>query len=231
MKKIIYILLIAILFGSCSIFKKSSKHKDTTKQTTKTETTTTTKTNQTAKAETTTTDKTKTKETTKTKKTIPYNTCSFKCKTTFKGIGVNVNVRTTYDSIFWLSASSLGIEAVRAKCTKDSIYLIDKINKECKQWSYTTASMIIGLPLSFDFIQNMFTDTTLVQSYNTAKFKGTMVKKLIKVNKISLPEEIIINGQLNGKQQKYTLKLKDYKLNSSLGYPFDIPKGMKVKKY
>ncbi len=217
MKRIIYILLIALLFGSCSIFKKSTKHTDTTKSIT-----------------TTTTD-TKTKKTTKnatpSKQETLYNTCSFKCKTTFKGIAVNINVRTKYDSIFWLSASSLGIEAIRAKCTKDSIYLIDKLNNEYKQWSYNTASTIIGLPLSYEFIENMFTDTTLIQTYNTIKFKGTVVKNLTNIDKISLPKEIIIDGQLNGKQQKYTLKIRDYKFNLPLNYPFDIPKGVKMKKY
>lgn len=222
--KLVYTLLIVIIFASCSIFKKSPKVKISMQDRKQTENV----------------DTLLTKKTTDNPTRIisvptienqikksPYKTCLFKCKTSFKGMPINISVRTTYDSLFWFSALSMGIEVFRAKCNKDSIYLLDKFNREYIQWSYAKASMIVGLPLSFDFVQELFTDSILVKSYNTAKFNGTIVKKLQKVNNISLPILININGKLNNKDQHINIIIKDHNLNPKNSYPFDIPKGFK----
>ncbi len=210
MKKYIFLLTIIALMSSCSVFKKSSSNKKSTK------------TEQTAKTHQ------ANKETPK--KIAPYSTCTFKAKTNFKGMPVTATIRTTFDSIFWVSGSSLGIEALRVKATRDSIYAIDKLNKRNIQYSYARASSALGIPLSFDFIQDLFTDTTLVKSYNTTQFKGTIVKKLTEIDGISLPEEVIIDGNIRGSNQKIKLTINNYRLNVKNEYPFDFIKGFKGKK-
>ena len=220
MKKVIYLLLIMLFVSSCSVFKKSSKKKNKTKDNKQTEQVTDKKDNR----------RDNTVQVTPQAKKAPYKTCSFKCKTSFKGMPVSVTVRTSYDSLFWFSASSLGFEAMRVKADKDSIYMIDKINKENVQWTYSRASVYAGLPLSFDFIEDLFTDTVLVKSYNTAKFSGTVVKKLTRVEGISLPEQVNIDGTIKGQQQKITLTISNYKLNGKNDYPFEFQKGYKTVK-
>lgn len=220
MKKLIYISLLLVLVSSCSVFKKTSKKKNKIKDNKQTEQVVT---RRDGKGNT-------TVSVTPVKKQAPYKTCSFKCKTSFKGMPVSVSARTTYDSIFWLSASSLGFEAIRVKATEDSVYMIDKLNKENVQWTYVRASVFAGLPLSFDFIQDLFTDTTLVKSYNTAKFSGTIVKKLTNVDGITLPEQVNIDGKIKGQQQKITINISNYKLNGKNEYPFDFVKGYKTVK-
>ena len=217
MKKAVYILLIAVLMSGCSVFKKSSKKKDKVKSDKQTEIT--------AKNNKNTSNGNTIQSVTK--KKPPYNTYSFKVKTSFKGMPVSAVVRTSYDSIFWVSASSMGFEAMRVKAMKDSVYMIDKLNRENVRWSYQRASVYAGLPLTFDFIQELFTDTVLVKSYNTAKFNGTVVKKLTSIDGVSLPEEINIDGQIKGKQQKIKLTVNGYKLNGKNEYPFEYVKGYK----
>ena len=217
-KKIIYLLLIVALTASCSVFKKSSKKKKSAP----------------VQTQTTITKPEKSKDTVTVsipaKKIAPYKSCSFKCKTTFKSMPVTLNVRTTYDSIFWISASSFGIEAIRVKCDRDSLLMTDKLNKENVHWTYQRAAVYAGLPLTFDFIQDLFTDTTLVKSYNTAKFSGTVVKKLTTVQGVRLPEQVNIDGKIKGSQQKIQLSLSNYKLNAKNGYPFEFVKGYKTVK-
>ena len=190
MKKFSYLLILVFLCYSCSVFKKQTTKKTDTKKH---------NTESIIKQNGNYSEYNGINGQSITEKNKPYQTCSFQCKTSFKGLPVNMTVRTAYDSIFWVSVSSMGMEAMRIKATEDSVYMLDKINKENVQWSYERAATFAGLPLSFDFIQDLFTDTTLVKSYNSAKFNGTIVKKLTKIDGISLPEEINIEGKINGK--------------------------------
>lgn len=212
-KRFIFFILIAVLFTSCSIFKKSTKKK-----------TNTTKPN---------TEVVAPKHTDKKpveKKKQPYKTCSFKIKTNFKGMPVTITARTQYDSVFWFSASSIGMEAMRVLCTTDSVFMIDKLNKENVHWTYTRASVYTGLPLSFSFIQDLFCDTTLVKSYTTAKFSGTVVKKNQTIQGVTVPEQVYIDGTIKGKKQKISLRMSAYKFNENVVFPFDFPKGYKYVK-
>ncbi len=215
MKRLLYILLIITLFGSCSLFKKTTKKNKSEENTTEQV--------DTSKQDNKNRDRSKEIA----KNTPIYNTCSFKCKTSYMGMPVSISVRTTYDSIFWLSATSMGFEAMRIKATRDSIYMIDKLNKENVQWNYNRASVYVGLPLSFEFIQELFIDTTLVKSYNTARFNGTIVKTLAKIDDISFPEQIVIDGKIKGKEQKIKLTITNYKIDVKNEYPFEFPTNYK----
>ncbi|MBR1626782.1 MAG: DUF4292 domain-containing protein [Bacteroidales bacterium] len=222
MKKLSCLLILVILCCSCSVFKKqTTKKTDKNKQ----DTENIIRQNDNNAFEYDGLIKTNVAE-----KFKPYQTCSFQCKTSFKGFPINMSVRTTYDSIFWFSASSMGVEAVRIKATEDSVYMLDKINKENVQWTYERAAMFAGLPLSFDFIQDLFTDTTLVKSYNTPKFNGTIVKKFTRIDGISLPEEINIDGKINGKNEKVKISVQKYKINGKNEYPFEFKDGYKYIK-
>ena len=202
-------MIIFLFFSGCSSIKKISKNNKNTEQTVKN------------------------KESykpyiQKPQKNKPYNTCSFKCNTTFKSMPVTITVRTTYDSIFWASAVSLGIEAARGKCLRDSIYLINKLEKEYMQYSYPKMQVYSGLPIDFNFIQDLFSDTTTLKSYSTAKFSGKIIKKNITVDGKIVPKEVYVDGKINGKKQKITLKMSAYNFDLENQYPFEVPKNYKI---
>lgn len=203
MKKIIYLLVIIFLLCSCSSSKQASKKK---------------RSSPTLLSEQTTENK------------QPYQSCAFKCKTSYKSIPVTITVRSTYDSIFWLSASSMGMEVVRAKCLKDSVYIINKLEKVYMQYSYSKLQVYLGMPIDYNFIEQLFLDTMLVKSYKTPLFDATITKKLTSIDNITVPQEVNLVGTIKRQHQNISLKLSSYKFNLSNQYPFDKPKGYKVKK-
>lgn len=102
------------------------------------------------------------------KQPIDYDYCSARIKATASTPEnrqtVTVNTRIKMDSIIWMSFSKFGIEGAKALITPDSIYLIDRLNKEytIKHISFietmmghnvdftTLQSLIVGKPIYFE---------------------------------------------------------------------------------
>lgn len=163
-------------------------------------------------------------------KVKPFNTYTSKISGSYKSLPFSGTVRMVYDSIIWVSVTEMGVEAVRAKFTKDSMFMIDKINKEFVAIPYSRASSFIGIPVNFQFAQNLFVDTTQMQKLSGKNLAGTITKKNMKIdNKIFLPIEIELNALLGTKEQKVKLKVKNHKLNTTLEFPFERPSNYKVR--
>lgn len=92
--------------------------------------------------------------------TISFKTFSGKVDVDFddgKGNGRSVSAKLVMkkDEAIWLSAGLLGFEGVRALITKDSVKILNKLQKE-----YTAASLSylrekIGLPVDFSTLQDL----------------------------------------------------------------------------
>ncbi len=209
MRKIIYILIV-LMFASCSLFKKSEKKPvELSSSTVST--------------------KTATPSTTPLQRIKPFETFACKVSGSYKGIPISATVRIAYDSIVWVSASSLGIEGVRALCLTDSMFAINKMEKEYIACSYDRASKFVGIPLSFDFVQSLFLDTVRKATFNSPNFSSTVKKELTKVEKYSFPSTIEVNAIFNNQKQNIKLKVKNHKINIKNDYPFSQPKDYKVR--
>jgi len=91
-----------------------------------------------------------------------------------KKYDVNANVRMLKDSAIWVSANAvLGIEAFRALITKDSVKILDKLNKTYTARSVDYLQEVTSLPLNLTNLQQLlignavFLDSNIV-SYNRA---------------------------------------------------------------
>lgn len=65
----------------------------------------------------------------------------------------NVSIRVQKDSLIWLSISKLGIEGARVLIARDSVRILDKINRQYAVADYGTISQQFRFPLSFDLLQ------------------------------------------------------------------------------
>lgn len=66
------------------------------------------------------------------------------------------NLRIEKDSIIWISFSpGLGIEAVRVLITRDTIAILDKINKTYTEMNFRDLSEKFDFDLSFDLVQSV----------------------------------------------------------------------------
>ncbi|MGV3657063.1 MAG: DUF4292 domain-containing protein [Chitinophagaceae bacterium] len=91
-----------------------------------------------------------------------------------KRYDVNASIRMLKDSAIWVSANAvLGIEAFRALITKDSVKILDKLNKTYTARSVDYLQEVTSLPLNLATLQNLilgnpvFFDSNIV-SYSQA---------------------------------------------------------------
>lgn len=127
---------------------------------------------------------------------INYHTFTGKINVDYRGsdgksYNVNANVRMYKDSAIWISANAiLGIEAMRVLITKDSVKLLDKLNKTYTARSVSYLQDVTSLPLNLHILQDLiignpvFLDSNIV-SYSagnniiTMLSIGTYFKNLI----------------------------------------------------
>lgn len=110
--------------------------------------------------------------------TIDFETFSAKINTDYEGsdgkkYDVNVFVRMKKDSIIWVSVNgALGIEGMRVLIDKDSVYTLNKLDKEYQVRSIAYLQEVAGLPLDLPAVQQLiignpvFLDSNIV-SYST----------------------------------------------------------------
>lgn len=70
-----------------------------------------------------------------------------------QSIAANVNIIWKRDSAIWLNVKKLGIEAARALITRDSVYLINRLERYYSIKSIATLQREYGLPGGFDALQ------------------------------------------------------------------------------
>ncbi|HVG17064.1 MAG TPA: DUF4292 domain-containing protein [Chitinophagaceae bacterium] len=98
-----------------------------------------------------------------------------------KHYDVNGTLRIYKDSTIWISVNAvLGIEAMRLLITKDSIFLLDKLNKTYSARSIDYLQEVTALPLTLLTLQDLlvgnpvFVDSNLV-SYSTSNKTTTIL--------------------------------------------------------
>jgi hypothetical protein len=97
-----------------------------------------------------------------------------------KNYNVNANLRMVRDSAIWVSVNAvLGIEAMRVLVTKDSVFLLDKLNKTYLARSVDYLQEVTALPLNLSTLQDLlvgnpvFLDSNIV-SYASANDNNTV---------------------------------------------------------
>ncbi len=107
---------------------------------------------------------------------IQYTTFNSKVNIDYKGgdgkkYDVNANIRMYKDSAIWITANAiLGIEAMRVLITKDSVKLLDKINKVYTARSVDYLQDVSSLPLDLYTLQNLIIGNAVFVDSNVVAF-------------------------------------------------------------
>jgi hypothetical protein len=110
-----------------------------------------------------------------------------------KHYDVNATIRMHKDSLIWASVNAvLGIEAMRVLITKDSVFLLDKLNKTFTARSVDYLQEVTSLPLSLSTLQNLlmgspvFIDSVVTYTNDNAIVTllsiGSSFKNLVTIN-------------------------------------------------
>lgn len=89
--------------------------------------------------------------------------------------GITAFVRMIKDSVIWISgyATVFNIEAFRAKITRDSVYVIDKINKELQFRSIDYLQEVTQIPFSFHTLQDLLLGNPIFFTDSVVSYKET----------------------------------------------------------
>ncbi len=90
---------------------------------------------------------------------------------TDKKYDVNANVRMIKDSVIWISVNALlGIEAMRVMITKDSVKLMDKLNKKYTARRVDYLQEVTSLPLDLRTLQDLIVGNPVFLSPNIISY-------------------------------------------------------------
>lgn len=120
-------------------------------------------------------------------KYIDFKTFSAKIKVEYedsKGKQPNVTayVHILKDSVIWISmyATVFNIEAFRVLITKDSVFLLDKINKEAQLRSLDYLQDVTGIPFDLKTLQDLLVgNPVFLDSNNIVYYKQTNDRVLV----------------------------------------------------
>jgi hypothetical protein len=117
---------------------------------------------------------------------IDYKTFSAKIKVEYedgKGKQPNITayVRIIKDSLIWISgyATVFNIEAFRVLINKDSVFVIDKINKEVKLRSMDYLQEVTAIPFDMATLQDLFVGNPVFLTDSVISYKETESKILL----------------------------------------------------
>ncbi|WP_224995179.1 DUF4292 domain-containing protein [Cesiribacter sp. SM1] len=70
-------------------------------------------------------------------------------------IGATANIRIAKDSLIWISITpGFGIEAARGLVTRDSLFLVNKLQKEYHAYSFKELSQKLNVVVDYDILQS-----------------------------------------------------------------------------
>lgn len=163
------------------------------------------------------------------KEETKYETFTSKYKGSYNGIPFKIQVRAAHDSVIWCSLSALSMEAGRMLITNDSVFVMNKINKEVYKKSKNELSILLQEDLSNPVLEKMIVDSLFFEKHLSLKTKpliDLVIKKTIDKN---YNQNYNINLSLG--KTKYLLDVlqESIEYNKTQQYPFNIPSSYKIK--
>lgn len=175
---------------------------------------------------------------------ISYTTFSAKVNVDYKGgdgksYNVNAVIRMYRDSAIWISANAiLGIEAMRVLITRDSVKLLNKLNKTYTARSVDYLQDVTALPLDLSTLQDLITGNPVFLDSNIVSFSsangvvtmmsiGQWFKNLIT---ISETDKTLLHSKLDDRDmtRNRTADLTYSEYEQKKGFPFSTKRRIDV---
>jgi len=163
------------------------------------------------------------------KSSFEFDYLSYKAKCDYKDQnmdqGFTMNLRMKRDSILWISINAVGFEVARAKLDKDSVRIINRLDKKYYGYDYAFIKKLSGTLLTLGQIQALLTANLLYspETYSPAsdvsKYKtvdGYIENTLTVDGKSNIIEQIL---QHLVEPSKATIIYSDYKKTEKQLFP------------
>ena len=150
-------------------------------------------------------------------KTFEWLTANLSIQAEEKGMtydDLSGQLRMRKDSIIWFNVTAtMGVEALRAKISNDSIWILNRLEKNYLAEPLDTVSAQLGIPLSLPLIQTLLLDNNeglpLVENQMVLLkvfFMGDIIAK-VRYNNIKLNEKTNFPLKITNKMERIKLKM------------------------
>ena len=124
-------------------------------------------------------------------------------------VTINAHIRIKRDSVIWISIKApLGIEIFRTMITSDSIYYMNRMNKNYFIKHISHIREVVKADVSFIKLQEIIFASPNITVLNSNKENYEILKDIFRVYKMELQEE---------EDKKVSIRYSDYKVFSELG--------------
>ncbi len=146
-----------------------------------------------------------------------------------QSITFSAKVRISRDSIIWISISpALGIEALRVMATRDSVFLMNKIDRTYYAGDYLYLKEVLKADVDFQMFQGILTGQSLFAREDDGYevyFKDGM---LVISNMNEEDEEKLLEENTKGVLKKIIVDPKEFSIRQQLFQDIGGKKGMKL---
>ena len=124
-------------------------------------------------------------------------------------VTINAHIRIKKDSIIWISIKApLGIEIFRTMITSDSVYYMNRMNKNYFIKHISHIREVVKADVSFIKLQEIIFASPNITVLNSNKENYEILKDIFRVYKMELQEE---------EDKKVSIRYSDYKVFSDIG--------------
>lgn len=124
-------------------------------------------------------------------------------------VTINAHIRIKKDSIIWISVKApLGIEIFRTMITSDSVYYMNRMNKNYFIKHISHIREVVKADVSFIKLQEIIFASPNITFLNSNKENYEILKDIFRVYKMELQEE---------EDKKVSIRYSDYKVFSDIG--------------
>lgn len=145
-----------------------------------------------------------------------------KAQVTLKGNkqGANLSVRVRRDSIIWVSGGLAGFEGVRAVLTRDSVRVINRLEKTYFSGGYDYLTKLLNVPVSFEQMQTLLLGDYLPAPTGTKPTVATeeAARQRVSYNLSSVLVEHLLQAGNTGRVQQLRLSDEAAKRNLTVDY-------------
>ena len=112
-----------------------------------------------------------------------------------QNFNANATIRIRQDSLIWISISSTGVEAIRSIIQKDSIFVIDRINKEYREFSFDSLQRVYNIPIDYHMVQSVLIGNLIKTRKNNDKVLKNDDFFILKQNSGNLTIDNFVNAK------------------------------------
>lgn len=132
-----------------------------------------------------------------------------------QSIKFSATIRMRKDSVIWMNVKKFGVEAARIQITKDSIYIINRLDKNYIISDFKYIEDRYSLPANFETLQNLLLGNPVVITTDNKTAATKSLNYILKANNEEMENEFWLDGatflltqmKFNEQEQKRNLSV------------------------